>query len=345
MSDDPPMTAEQIADALNSVGGWTKQTPKKSKGFMAICPNHADKNPSLSVRQTESGRVLFNCFATTCTGDKEGVVNAVERALRMNPGTLGGPGSNYKAGPRHDSIKNVRASFDAIVPTPSDAPRFSISERRFSSSKHGLPVAGWTYRNEHGQIMGHVARYESRNMDGSVDKMIWPWTFGVRKGKREWVVGAMPEPRVPFNLDRIVRNPDAVLQWHEGEKAAEAGEIIFPNWIATTTVGGGSAPHLTDFSHFAGRTVVLCMDMDAAGIEYINHVWNRLRAVGAVVRVLRFPTNKSVENGVLVDKPYVTQPGDDMADHLRNGWTTDLVRQAVEDSGLPATWTIDDWEQ
>lgn len=343
MSDDPPMDAREIADELNSIGGWRKATPKKSKGYMAICPNHADKNPSLSVRQTESGRILLKCFATTCT-DTEQVVHSVERALRLDPGKLGGPGAGFQGGARHDSVKSIRKEFDAIVPTPPDAPKFSSTDRRFRSKNHGLPVTTWTYRNEHGQVMGHVARYESRNAEGGVDKMIWPWTFALRDGKREWVVGAMPEPRVPYNLDVIARNPSAVIQWHEGEKAADAGAIIFPNWIPTTTVGGGSAPHLTDFSFFAGRTVVLCMDMDGAGVEYIHLVATRLMEVGATVRVLRFPTNKSVEDGVLVDAPYVTQPGDDMADHLRNGWTTELVRQAVEDSGLPATWTIDDWE-
>src|SRR3546814_3633928 len=44
-------------------------------------------------------------------------------------------------------------------------------------------------------------------------------------------VCAMPEPRVPFNLDLIVNNPDTPIFWHEGEKAADAVKILFPNWI------------------------------------------------------------------------------------------------------------------
>src|SRR3546814_3215597 len=111
--------------------------------------------------------------------------------------------------------------------------------------------------------MGHVARYDIPATETDpADKVIWPWTFGIREGKREWCVGAMPEPRVPFNLDLIVNNPDTPIFWHEGEKAADAGKILFPNWIPTTTVGGGSAPHLTDFSRFAGRLVIICPDKD-----------------------------------------------------------------------------------
>src|SRR3546814_9565189 len=100
----------------------------------------------------------------------------------------------------------------------------------------------------------------------------------------------MPEPRVPFNLDLIVNNPDTPIFWHEGEKAADAGKILFPNWIPTTTVGGGSAPHLTDFSRFAGRLVIICPDNDAAGYEYLALIAIELVKVGATVRVLRFPT-------------------------------------------------------
>src|SRR3546814_7104642 len=78
--------------------------------------------------------------------------------------------------------------------------------------------------------MGHVARYDIPATETDpADKVIWPWTFGIREGKREWCVGAMPEPRVPFNLDLIVNNPDTPIFWHEGEKAADAGKIIFPN--------------------------------------------------------------------------------------------------------------------
>src|SRR3546814_14229682 len=106
--------------------------------------------------------------------------------------------------------------------------------------------------------------------------------------------------------------------WHEGEKAADAGKILFPNWIPTTTVGGGSAPHLTDFSRFAGRLVIICPDNDAAGYEYLALIAIELVKVGATVRVLRFPTAYTPVDGKLVKKPYVMGEGDDMADHLKN---------------------------
>jgi hypothetical protein len=342
--DETRRTAREIADDLNSRGGWKKATPRKSQGYMAICPNHNDKNPSLSVRETENGRILLHCFATTCTDDKE-VAARVESVLGLDPGALGGPGGEYKIAARHDSVKGARKEFDAIVPVPSDAPAFSSTSRRFRSKTHGYPVKHWTYRDADGRVMGYVARYEKRDENGKIDKMIWPWTFALRDGKREWVVGAMPDPRVPYNLDKIANAPlDAVIQWHEGEKACDAGAEIFPDWIPTTTVGGGSAPHMTDFGAFAGRRVVLFPDADAAGVEYVQLVGMRLLEVGASVRIARFPTTFTVEDGVLVKRPYLMEEGDDMADHRAKGWTTELVREAVSASGLPLTFALDDWE-
>ena len=338
------LSALQLADSLNKRGGWKKATPRKTQGYMALCPNHNDRNPSLSVRETESGRIRLHCFATTCTDERQ-VYAAVERAMGMEAGALGGPGQGYEPAIRADPVRSVRKEFEPIVPVPSDAPKFSASQRRFKAKTHGAPVATWTYRNADGRPMGHVARYEQVGDDGKIDKMIWPWTFGIRDGRREWCVGAMPEPRVPYNLDKIAANPDAIIQWHEGEKAADAGALIFPSWIPTTTVGGGSAPHLTDFEPFRGRIVVICPDNDAPGIEYAQLVALNLFAVDAVVRILRFPTSYIVKDGQLVKGSYTMDLGDDLADHLRRGWTRDLVRQAVTQSGFPLTWSIDDWDE
>lgn len=342
---DVKLTAKQIADDLNRRGGWKKTTKRTNQGYMALCPNHADRNPSLSVRETESGRIMLKCFATTCT-DVRAVYAAVEDALGTEKGALGGPGVGYEPAARTEAIKGVRKEFEPIVPVPDDAPTFSLTSRRFRSKDFGAPVAAWAYRNADRRVMGYVARYEERNEAGDVvDKMIWPWTFAIREGKRQWVVGAMPDPRVPYNLDLIAADPSAVIQWHEGEKAADAGARLFPNWIPTTTVGGGSAPHLTDFSAFAGRTVILCQDLDAAGSEYVMLVAARLLEVGARVKVLRFPTSHHVVDGALVKGTYETESGDDAADHEERGWTTDHIRDAVQASGVPLTWNIDDWEQ
>jgi hypothetical protein len=47
---------------LEAVLTRLKGVRRKGNGWMALCPAHADRNPSLSVRE-ENGKVLLHCFA------------------------------------------------------------------------------------------------------------------------------------------------------------------------------------------------------------------------------------------------------------------------------------------
>jgi hypothetical protein len=67
------MSATALIDRLERV---------KSTGpgrWLALCPAHQDKNPSLSIRETEDGTVLVKCFAGCGVAD---VVAAVGLELR-----------------------------------------------------------------------------------------------------------------------------------------------------------------------------------------------------------------------------------------------------------------------
>ena len=56
------MTFEQILALF--------ENPKKSgDGFVARCPAHDDRNPSLSIAEGDDGRTLLNCHAGCETGD------------------------------------------------------------------------------------------------------------------------------------------------------------------------------------------------------------------------------------------------------------------------------------
>lgn len=51
------MTAETLIAKLDKV------KPTGPHRWQACCPAHADKGPSLSIRETDDGRVLVHCFA------------------------------------------------------------------------------------------------------------------------------------------------------------------------------------------------------------------------------------------------------------------------------------------
>jgi hypothetical protein len=52
------MNIDIILSRLNKV----KKTSKDNE-YSALCPNHSDKSPSLSIKELPDGRILINCFA------------------------------------------------------------------------------------------------------------------------------------------------------------------------------------------------------------------------------------------------------------------------------------------
>ena len=52
---------------------------KHGKDYMACCPAHPDKSPSLTIAEREDGRILVHCFAG-CSAEE--VVNAVGMELK-----------------------------------------------------------------------------------------------------------------------------------------------------------------------------------------------------------------------------------------------------------------------
>lgn len=57
------MTAAELLQGLESV------RPRGPGKWSARCPGHADKSPSLSIREGEDGRLLVHCFAG-CTAEE-----------------------------------------------------------------------------------------------------------------------------------------------------------------------------------------------------------------------------------------------------------------------------------
>ncbi len=96
--------------------------------WMAHCPGHDDKNPSLAISQSADGKVLLHCFA----GCSQGAVTEALRARGLWP-----EGSSTNTG-------------SGTSPLPDGIP----------PKWKGLHyVAQWAYLDPAGNIMGYVVRY------------------------------------------------------------------------------------------------------------------------------------------------------------------------------------------
>jgi putative DNA primase/helicase len=98
------MTAETIAKAL---GGR-----KAGSGWMARCPSHDDREPSLSIRDADDGKVLVRCHAGC---DQEQVIAALRsRGLWVENGQprlrRPAPRAGAKSQPDRDDAKRTEAA-------------------------------------------------------------------------------------------------------------------------------------------------------------------------------------------------------------------------------------------
>jgi len=102
------MSADALLSKLDKV--------KKSQGSLrwsARCPAHDDKGPSLSVRETEDGRILVHCFAGCSVHE---IVQSVGLELSdLFPPRLAGDHARpeRRPFPATDALRAV--SFEALV--------------------------------------------------------------------------------------------------------------------------------------------------------------------------------------------------------------------------------------
>lgn len=101
------MSAETLLSKLDKI----KRTGQDR--WSACCPAHDDKGPSLSIRETEDGRVLVHCFAGCSVHE---ILQAVGLELSdLFPPRLAGERSRpeRRPFPASDALRAV--SFEALV--------------------------------------------------------------------------------------------------------------------------------------------------------------------------------------------------------------------------------------
>ncbi|MCC7409240.1 MAG: DUF3987 domain-containing protein, partial [Phycisphaeraceae bacterium] len=225
--------------------------------WMARCPAHEDRKPSLSIGEGDDGRALLHCHA----GCEAGQVVA---AIGLDLADLM-PGEPLPPRPKAKKPATVYATAREAV---------AVLEQR-----HGPRSDWWTYHNAHGESVGAVVRW---NLPGG-GKRILP----VSRTPEGWIVGGMPGLRPLYNLPELLSKPTERVYIVEGEKAAEAARAA--GLLATTSAHGAESASKTDWSPLAGREVVILLDRDDAGEKYATSVATILGKLKtpAVVRIAR----------------------------------------------------------
>ena len=231
------MSAGDLAKAL---GG------RRMNGyFVARCPAHEDKNPSLSITDRD-GRVLVRCHAGCSQADVIAALKARELWIRSGESTK--PYLVGSSGFRRTK-KGLRKSEDLK------------GDRR-------TVVATYTYTDERGSPLYRVVRTEPKGFYQE------RWTGG------RWATGLGGTRRVLYRLPEV--REAAIVFLAEGEKDAEA--LRERGFVATTAAGGAQAQWLQSYTEaLLGKEVIVIPDNDVPGWTRAVKVCREL--VGKVARL------------------------------------------------------------
>lgn len=287
-SSTPRVDAQTIAQALT--GG-----KKKGAGWVACCPAHDDKSPSLSITDGDSGPV-WNCL-TGCTKTQ------VTAALRARGIWGQWQDKPIRTQARHTSPTPAPTAKPAptsdwapMVPPPAGTPEPDASAQRGFSRVH-------EYRGQGGDLLFLIRRQEAR---AGRNKQFIPWTYGTLTDattgevKTGWHPRHADAPRPLYHLDALAARPDATVLLCEGEKAAEAAQALFPDHVAMTWPGGSSAVAQADWTPLRSRTVIIWPDNDNAGHKAATQVQNILPHA-SIIRVDDMPDGHDAADVTLED--------------------------------------------
>jgi len=234
---------------------------KRGSEFYGTCPFHDDKKASLQVNESKQ---VFKCFACGEGGD------SIEFLLKS--------GVDF-----HDALKEIKGGelnetnpIQNVVPKKTKKPTWEyvpiakFEPESFHHYKHGMPSMVWEYKNEHGNTLGFVCRFDLDNGE----KEVLPFSFATNGEVHSWRWMGIPSPRPLYNLDLIHKHPNASILIVEGEKTADAGseQLDVKKTIVTTWIGGANGIKNTDFSVLNGRKCIFFADHDQPGFKAMNEI-------------------------------------------------------------------------
>jgi putative DNA primase/helicase len=191
----------------------------------------------------------------------------------------------------------------------------------------------WLYLSAEGLPLYIIVRFDLP--DGKKD--FFPYVLQERDGKRRWQAKG-PARHTIYGLDILVTRPDADVLVVEGEKAADAAQVRFPDLIVVSWPGGSGAVvhHTLDWSPLRGRPVTLWPDADEPGRKAMAKLAQKLIEIEAAgVAMVQVPSSfpdgwdladeppegcaAGCLRGLLAGAMPVTRPQDDEAPHPEPG--------------------------
>jgi putative DNA primase/helicase len=274
-----PPAAADVARALNA--------RKCGGGWMAKCPAHDDRTPSLSIGQNGDGMALFHCHAG-CSQDA--VLAALKQAGLWHDGPAAATSQVWrrltKAKPMTSEITDdekesqaaCQRAWDAAVPAENTAAQIYLQCRGIVSTETPLPPS-LRFLEAKNALVGAITRPDSDELVGLHVVFLEEDAAGVTKKKK------LSYGPIRFGSIKL-SSPDTTMQITE---SLEDGLALAQMNGAATLAVPGTAFYAHVVPPEICRTVVLAPDNDEAGRKAIEVASPRLHALGLTVRVLLPP--------------------------------------------------------
>lgn len=294
---------DRIWDALDRNGF---KPDRRANTFKALCPVHADGNPSLSVRYDPSdGKVAVHCFG--CNAHVSDITSAIGLSVSdLFDAPLPEGFRKRQSGeprPKRQALP-ARLTRDETMPKAPD-----LTDAPWKETKV------YAYVDAAGTEQQRVCRLEVE-LDGKRHKSFRQMYRGA---KGQWL------KRRPAEFAPLLYNLPAVLQaakagadvWLlEGEK--DVDNAVNEGLVATTNAGGANTFPESLLQPLVGSHVRMVVDNDLAGYQRAASLTRQLKELGVdVTTYLPSPTERKA----------------DFTDHLDAGGTVDtLVEISLDDA-------------
>lgn len=204
------------------------------------------------------------------------------------------------------SDKPTRADWCPISPIPDAAPPPDLNQVIYNVR----PTTVWTYRDAAGAALFHVRRFDPVGKR----KQFLPLSYGTLDGRLGWHPKHPAKPRPLYRLDELARRPAVQVILTEGEKAADAAQMLIPEAVVTCWPAGCKSWKDSDFSPLKGRKILVWLDADDEGRGTTPKVAAHLVAVGAdTVATIVEPDHEGVK-------------GWDAANAAAEGWDSERLK-------------------
>lgn len=234
---------------------------------VGICPFHEDTTSSLKVNAKKN---VYKCFACGAGGDSIDFLMRMGRTFHEACAEINGGYLPETSSPEQRQAKQATPapnSWKPVTPAPNEATEF----RHY---RHGIASRSWAYRDQDGNVLGYVCRFDLA--DGS--KEVLPYVFATDGKRSEWRWMGFQKPRPLYNLHLIHQNPTATILICEGEKTADAiqSQLNPEKTVAVTWIGGANGIENADWSPVHGRRIIYWPDHDEPGHKAMLEINKKL---------------------------------------------------------------------